>query len=260
MTVSWSWRPAPARQAAGADRPRAKLAEGIGLALLLAPLITPRRDSDEGFEAGAQLHPLRGRQRAFDAEHPVGVIEEPQPPLLVLAISLPGEAFGVIPMPDLLAQPAKFAGIAQGGRVQKLGLSRRSRRLGQVLQLAGDEERVLERDISLFDGFQGWPQGLQLTSQRDLAVGATGGDVGTGSDPVQCRVLTELVEGLPAIEGGNPTGSLQLEEVYRGTDELELGAKLVGSQSVDIDPFKRLQHGIAMLDSRRAWNAPPTPI
>src|SRR5260221_7266441 len=153
-------------------------------------------------------------------------------------------------MPDLLADPAQLPGIAFRRRLQQLRLGRPPGRFGQVLQLAGDGKRVLEGDVALLDRLDGRLQRFQLAGQGELAIGRCGGDVGVGADPVQGGVLTELVEGLPAIEGGHPAGGLQLEEIDRGADELELG----------VNRLQLLEQSVAMLENRSAWKAPPTPI
>jgi uncharacterized protein YegJ (DUF2314 family) len=168
--------------------------------------VTPGGDSEQGFQAESQLHALRRRQRALDAEHSVGVIEEPQSPLLVLAIRQARQPLGIVAMPDLLTQLAQLPGIALRGRLQQLCLSGDAGRLGQVLQLAGNAQRVLERDFALLDRLHGGLQCFELTSQRDLAVSAGGGDVGVRPNPVDGGVLTELVERLAAIALDYPGG------------------------------------------------------
>ena len=40
-------------------------------------------------------------------------------------------------------------------------------------------------------------------------------------------MLAQVIEGLPAVEDGQPAGGLELEKVNRGADELELGAELL---------------------------------
>jgi hypothetical protein len=58
-------------------------------------------------------------------------------------------------------------------------------------------------------------------------------------------VLAQVIEGLPAVEDGQPAGGLELEKVNRGADELELGAELLSRQGLDVDRLELLQQRVA---------------
>src|SRR5579859_846696 len=97
--------PALPGQLAGADLAPAELDQGVGLALLLAAPVALVGDADQRLQAEPELVAFGTRQRAFDPQHPVAELEDPQAPLLVLASRRARPALGIVAMLDLITQP-----------------------------------------------------------------------------------------------------------------------------------------------------------